>query len=183
VHGVIFASFSDYLTTSLGRERAGSILAGEPPYLLSESYPDEQLGALVARAASETGLDESELLREFGVFTAEQTFARLYPAQFAIAGGTCAFLLGVETYIHELVRATMPSARPPRLTVREQGAGGVEIDYSSPRRLCHLLAGLTEGAARHYGERAELTETSCMHRGDSSCRFEVRISSGSPGAA
>lgn len=181
MHGVIFASFGDYLTTRLGRERAGSILEGEPPYLLSESYPDEQLGALVSRAAGEAGVNEPELLRDFGVFTAQQTFARLYPAQFAIAGGTRAFLLGVETYIHELVRATMPSARPPRLTVRENGADGVEIDYSSPRRLCHLLAGLTEGTARHYGERAELTETSCMHRGDPACRFEVRITSGSPG--
>jgi heme-NO-binding protein len=182
VHGLIFASLGDYLAARLGADTAAALLAGEPAYLLSESYPDERLVALVKRAARESGQEEPELLRDFGAFTAEQTFARLYPAYFSIAGGTRAFLLGVETYIHELVRATMPSARPPRLTVRENGSDGVEITYSSPRRLCHLLVGLTEGTGRHYGENVELTETACMLRGDPACRFDVRISPASPAA-
>jgi hypothetical protein len=175
VHGVIFASFGDYVAARLEPESAAAILDGEPAYLLSESYPDDRLVALVGRAAQVTGVAETELLRDFGAFTAEQTFARLYPAQFALAGGTRAFLLGVETYIHELVRATMPTARPPQLTVQEAGPDGVEIVYSSPRRLCHLLIGLTEGTARHYGEEVELTEFACMLRGDPACRFDVRV--------
>lgn len=175
VHGVIFASFGDYLKARFGPETAEAVLAGEPAYLLSESYPDEQLVALVMHACEETGREEGELLRDAGCFTAEQTFARLYPAFFAVAGGTRAFLLSVETLIHELVRATIPNARPPRLTVTENGPDGVEIEYTSPRHLCHLLVGLVEGTARHYGERAEATETECMLRGDPACRFDVRI--------
>lgn len=175
MHGVIFASFGDYLAARMEPEAAARVLEGEPAYLLSESYPDERLVALVGRAAQETGLEEAELLRDFGAFTAEQTFARLYPAQFALASGTRQFLLGVETYIHELVRATMPTARPPQLSVREAGPDGVEITYGSPRRLCHLLIGLTEGTARHYGEEVELTETACMLRGDPACRFDVAV--------
>jgi hypothetical protein len=180
VHGVIFASFGDYLAARLTPEAAAAILDGEPAYLLSESYPDERFTALLDRASRVTGVAESELLRDFGAFTAEQTFARLYPAQFAHAGGTRAFLLGVENYIHELVRATMPSARPPQLTVREAGPDGVEIVYGSPRRLCRLLIGLTEGTARHYGEEVELTESACMLRGDPACRFDVRVRPASP---
>jgi Haem-NO-binding len=175
VHGVIFASFGDYLAAGLEPEAANRVLEGEPAYLLSESYPDERLVAFVGRAAEETGLEEAELLRDFGAFTAEQTFVRLYPAQFALAGGTREFLLGVENYIHELVRATMPTARPPQLSVREAGPDSVEISYGSPRRLCHLLIGLTEGTASHYGEEVKLTETACMLRGHSACRFDVRI--------
>jgi hypothetical protein len=182
VHGVIFASLGDYLAARLGAQAAAALFEGEPDYLLSESYPDERLVALLGRAARETGQAEGELLRDFGAFTAQQTFARLYPAHFSLAGGTRAFLLGVETYIHELVRATMPTARPPRLTVRENGSDGVEITYSSPRRLCHLLIGLTEGTGRHYGENVELTETACMLRGDPDCRFDVRITPSSRAA-
>ncbi len=182
MHGVIFASVVDYVNAQLEPEVAAELLRDEPSYLLSESYPDEQLMDLVVRASERTGRHVSELLQDIGAFTAEQTFARLYPAQFDMAGGTRAFLLGVETYIHELVRATMPSARPPQLAVREAGSDGVEIEYSSPRRLCHLLIGLTEGTARHYGEKVELTETECMHRGDPACRFDVRIRS-APSAA
>jgi V4R domain len=74
------------------------------------------------------------------------------------------------------VRATIPNARPPELHVSEHGADGVTIDYSSPRQLCVLLRGLAEGTARHYGERAEIEEVTCMRRGDPGCRFEVRLS-------
>jgi hypothetical protein len=180
VHGVIFASLGDYLAARLGAQAAAVLLDGEPDYLLTESYPDERLIALLERASRETGQGQPELLRDLGAFTAENTFARLFPAHFSLAGKTRPFLLGVETYIHELVRATMPNARPPRLTVRESGEDGVEITYSSPRRLCHLLIGLTEGTARHYGEEAELTETACMLRGDPACRFDVQIRPSSP---
>jgi Haem-NO-binding len=107
------------------------------------------------------------------------TFARLYPTFFSIAGSARAFMLTVETRIHDLVRATIPNAGPPQLDVTELGDDGVAIVYTSPRRLCVLLRGLTEGTARHYGERSEIEETSCMLRGDDACRFEVRFTSAS----
>jgi hypothetical protein len=115
-------------------------------------------------------------VHDFGVFTGATTFTRLYPAFFAIAPSARDFLLTVETRIHELVRATIPNARPPQLQVSELDEDGVTIDYSSPRRLCVLLRGLAEGTARHYGETAHIDEVTCMRRGDPACRFEVRLS-------
>jgi hypothetical protein len=73
------------------------------------------------------------------------------------------------------VRATIPLAGPPALDGTELGEDGVQIVYTSPRQLCVLLRGLTEGAARHYGERVAIEETSCMRRGDSACTFAVRF--------
>jgi hypothetical protein len=110
------------------------------------------------------------------MFTAQRTFTRLYPAFFAISPNTRAFLLTVEARIHELVRATIPSATPPELHVSELGDDGVTISYTSPRRLCVLLRGLAEGTARHYGETATIDETTCMRRGDPACTFEIRFS-------
>jgi hypothetical protein len=69
----------------------------------------------------------------------------------------------------------MPNAAPPELHVSELDGDGVTIEYSSRRRLCVLLRGLAEGTARYYGEAAEIDEASCMQRGDSVCRFEVRL--------
>ena len=84
----------------------------------------------------------------------------------------------METRIHELVRATIPNAGPPQLVVGELGDDGVSIVYTSPRRLCVLLRGLTEGTARHYGERAAIEEMNCMRRGDAACTFGVRFRPG-----
>jgi heme-NO-binding protein len=178
VHGVIFASFVDYVAARHGSDVASEILADQPIFLLSESYEDERLLALINRASELTGTPVAELVHQVGVFTAQQTFARLYPAFFAVAGGTRAFLLSVETFIHELVRATIPNASPPQLRVQPLGDDGVTINYTSSRRLCALLAGLVEGTARHYGEEVQIDQADCMLRDDPACVFEIRVSPG-----
>lgn len=178
MHGVIFSSLRDYVSAAHGPQTAERVFAGEPAYLLSESYPDEQLTALVGRTAEVAGVGEDDVVHGLGVFAAQQTFAQLYPAFFAIAGSAREFLLTVETRIHELVRATIPNAAPPQLRVSPLGEDGVEIHYDSSRRLCVLLRGLTEGTAGHYGQTATIDERSCMHRGDAACRFEVRLAPG-----
>jgi hypothetical protein len=182
MHGVIFTSFRDYLVASHGNGTAAAVFEAEPDYLLSQAYPDESLLRLVALASARTGLEPDEIVFEFGVFTAEITFARLYPAFFDVSPSAREFLLSVEKRIHELVRATIPSAGPPQLDISPDGDGGVSIAYDSPRRVCVLLRGLTEGTARHYGEHAEMEERTCMLRGDPACTFEVSFSAGSPSA-
>lgn len=178
MHGVIFASFVDYVAARHGSDVASEILSDQPVFRLSESYEDERLLALITGASDVTGTSERELVHEVGVFTAQQTFARLYPAFFAVAGGTRAFLLSVETIIHELGRATIPNASPPQLHAQPLGDDGVTISYTSQRRLCALLAGLVEGTARHYGEEVQIDQTDCMLRDDPACVFEIRVSPG-----
>jgi hypothetical protein len=152
------------------------VFAQEPIYLLSEAYPDERLLELIGRTAERTGKEVDDVVHDFGVFTGATTFTRLYPAFFAVAPSARDFLLTVESRIHELVRATIPNARPPQLHISELDDDGVSIDYSSPRQLCVLLRGLAEGTASYYGETAQIDEVTCMRRGDPACRFEVRLS-------
>jgi hypothetical protein len=182
VHGLIFMSLRDYLTAAHGADVSKRVFDGEPAYLLSESYPDENLARLVGRASEAADVEPDALVHDFGVFTASTTFTRLYPALFAIAASAREFLLRVETLIHELVRATIPNAAPPQLHVAELDADGVSIVYTSPRRLCVLLRGLTEGTAQHYGEKAAIEEKTCMRRGDDACTFEVLLSPVGPRA-
>lgn len=180
MHGVIFTSLREYLTASHGTELAGDVFADQPDFLPTESYPDEQFLLLVGRATRATGRSADALIHDFGVFTAITTFTRLYPAYFAVAASAHEFLLTVEARIHELVRATIPQAAPPKLRVTELDGDRVSIVYSSPRRLCVLLRGLVQGTASHYGEQATLDEETCMHRGDAACRFAVRLSPARP---
>jgi hypothetical protein len=176
VHGLIFASFRDYLVTEHGAALANDVTAGEPRYTLSEAYPDEQFLALLERACSLTGLAQDDLLFEFGVFTAARTFARLYAVVFRASPTARDFLLTVETPIHEVIRETMPEARPPELAVTDLGEQGLEILYTSPRRICAMLRGLVEGTGRVYGETLEVEEPECMHDGAPACRVLIRFS-------
>ncbi len=171
MHGIIFASFRDF-----ARDSFGSALDGvwrEQDYLPGESYDDEEFLRLLGRACEGTGLAAKDMLRRFGVFAGSRSFAALYPDYYAKSGNTRTFLLSVEERIHELVRSTIPYARPPHLQVRPLGEEGVVISYTSERRLCALLEGLVAGTAEHYGERLTIREVQCMHRGDAGCAFLV----------
>jgi Haem-NO-binding len=175
VHGLIFASFRDYLLTEHGPDVAHSVTAREPQYTLSEAYPDELFLALLERACARTGLSRDELLFEFGVFTAATTFARLYSVLFRLSPTARDFLLTVETPIHEVVREALPDAVPPKLAVSDLGEQGLEILYTSPRRVCAMLRGLVEGTARVYDEAVEVEELECMNRGARACRVAIRF--------
>lgn len=172
MHGVVFASFHDFVRAHGGAEAVSAVFR-DGVYSMVESHPDEEFLRLLERAVEHTGIEPGELARRFGSFTGEHTFPRLYPAFYDLAGGTCDFLLGVENRIHELIRATIPNAKPPALAVRPNGDGGVEITYDSPRRLCDLLEGLVEGTARHYGERVRVEQTACAREGAPACLFRV----------
>jgi predicted hydrocarbon binding protein len=174
VHGIVFSAFRDFVSARHGSELVKGVFA-DREYATSEAYPDEALVELLARASQETGVDTARLLEEFGAYTGEHFFPRLYPAFYSGDRGTRSFLLTVEQRIHELVRATIPNAVPPRLQVEALGENGVEIRYESPRRLCRLLQGLAIGTAGFFDENASIIETACMHRGDQACRFEVRL--------
>ena len=175
MHGLIFASFHDYLVTEHGPEVASDVTAGEPQYTLSEAYPDERFLALLEHARERTGLSRDELLFEFGVFTAATTFARLYTLLYKMSPTARDFLLTVETPIHDVVRVALPDARPPELAVTDRGGNGLEIVYTSPRRICAMLRGLVEGPARVYGETIQVEELECMHHGAAACRFALRF--------
>jgi predicted hydrocarbon binding protein len=176
VHGLIFASLRDYVGAVGGAETVERVFRDEI-YLSSGAYDDQHLFVLLARACDETGTETDEFLHDFGVFTAERTFTRLYPAFFSLAGSTREFFLTIENRIHELVRATIPNARPPQLKVSELGEHGVSIVYSSPRKLCVLLRGLAQGVGLHFQEPVTIEEKTCMLRGDEACTFEVRFRS------
>jgi hypothetical protein len=175
VHGLIFASFRDYLVSEHGEEAASDVLAGEPLYSLGEAYPDEQFLALLERARERTSLSGDELLYDFGVFTAATTFARLYAVLFKASPTARDFLLTVETPIHDVIRVALPDARPPRLALTDLGEDGLQIVYTSPRRICAMLRGLVEGTGRVYDERLEVEEPECMHRGASACRLLIQF--------
>ncbi|HVM17172.1 MAG TPA: heme NO-binding domain-containing protein [Gaiellaceae bacterium] len=175
MHGIIFTSFRHFVTSRAGSDAAERVWANEPTYLITRSYPDEAFLRLFDTACRELGEDPDELLRAFGVFAGERTFVLLYPSYFAQASGPRPFLLGLEERIHELVRATVPEAAPPRLVIEPLDDDGVRVTYTSPRRLCVLLEGLLLGTARHFGREVAMEQTSCMHRGGDACVVEARF--------
>ena len=172
MHGLIFASLRDYSALRLGEEQAAELWA-DRVFETNEAYDDAWFAAQLDRLLAATGGSKEEVQRGVGSFAAQSTFAGLYPDYYEESADTFAFLLGIEEKIHELVRATIPGAYPPKLHVQPLGEVGVLVSYTSERRLCRLLEGLVLGTAEHYGEQLVVEEIQCMQHGDPGCVFTV----------
>ena len=172
MHGLIFAGLRDYTAVRLGEERAAELWA-DRVFETTEAYDDRWFAAQLERLGAETGESMQGVQRGFGEFAAQKTFAGLYPDYYTESKDAFTFLLGIEEKIHDLVRATIRGATPPKLHVRPMGELGVLVSYTSERGLCALLEGLVRGTAAHYGEAVVVEEIQCMHRGDPGCVFSV----------
>jgi predicted hydrocarbon binding protein len=172
VHGLIFASLRDYTTLRVGHERSVELWS-DRVFEAHEAYEDEWFVAQLNRLGRATGEPLDEIQRGFGSFAAQETFARLFPGYYEESGDIVTFLLGIEETIHEVVRATIPGAAPPRLHVQPLRNIGVLVSYTSDRKLCQLLEGLVRGTAKHYGDEVVVEEIQCMRRGDPGCVFTV----------
>ena len=183
MHGLMFVTWEKYLSerfkgSVLGqyRDAIGETPATSP--LASRVYDDALLLAGVSAASRITGMPADRLLQEFGRY-------------FIINGLTrhlCAYLLtqvhsGRELLLamhdaHEQMGRLPDGLTPPlfQYAALPDTTNGLILIYGSPRKLCSVLMGAIEGAAERYDETVYIVERSCMKRGGSVCRFELRFS-------
>jgi len=138
------------------------------------SYPDADMGKLVAAASSALGLPAGDVLRWFGQ-QAMPVLAQRYPAFFHAHTTTRPFILSLNSIIHPEVRKIYPGADVPEFDFHLETDGALLMGYHSARHLCMLAQGFVEGAARHYGEACAFEHRQCMHKGDAKCLFHIRF--------
>lgn len=176
--GVIFNELQKMVTEKYGPDAWDTILdettlqTPSGAFLGPQTYPDQDLLALVATASRMTGIAVPELVRAFGRYLFAD-LAKLYPA-FVPRGSTAkSFLTTVDRVIHVEVRKLHPGAVLPSFEYEDPGEGRLVMTYRSARKLCPLAQGLIEGVGDYYEERIDQAHPACMLRGDPACRFEL----------
>lgn len=169
--GIIFNLVEEVVGDRYGEDVWDDLLdaAGlEGAYTSLGSYPDEELFRLVAAAAEKLEVPPDVVVRTLGE-AAIPLLAERYPAFFAGHTSTKSFLLTLNEIIHPEVRKLYPGADVPNFGFEESPENDLVLRYHSHRRLCALAEGFVLGAAGQYGERAEIEQSECMHRGDQDC--------------
>jgi hypothetical protein len=141
-------------------------------YTTLGSYPDGDLGRLVAAASAALGVPPEAVVRWFGS-QALPLFAERYPQLFAAHRTTRSFLLALNDIIHPEVRKLYPGADVPLFDYETSSDDVLVLGYRSVRKLCAFAQGLTEGAAAYYGETIRFEHLACMHNGDPRCVFHI----------
>jgi predicted hydrocarbon binding protein len=176
MHGIIFAELRKYIETRLGPTVWESVTAQagvDQTFLATSTYPDEQAMRLVSAAGAIAERPVPELLEEFGEFIAPDLL-EVYKPLIKPEWSALDLLERTEETIHTVVRIREPGAAPPQLHCTRVSPDEVVVLYRSRRRLCAVAKGIIRGIARHYHERVQVTEETCMHRGASECRIVVR---------
>jgi predicted hydrocarbon binding protein len=186
MHGMIFAELKKYVYRSLGEaawhrvsERAGVTRMSN---LATESYPDEELFALIDAAAELANVPREQLLLEFGAFMVPDLM-KVFGAFVDRHWKAMDMLEHTESVIHRAVRLQDAKAEPPKLRITRDAEDGVTIVYTSARRLCSVGIGIVDGIAVHYGEPLTVVQTTCMLKGAPQCTLVVRHAApAAPGA-
>jgi hypothetical protein len=175
--GIVFNTFERVVSDAHGEDRWEEILEGagvSGVYTAVGSYDDTEMVALLGAAAQILDQDADAILRWFGA-AAMPHFAERYPQFFAPHTTIEPFLRTLNDVIHPEVRKLFPGAYAPEFTF-ETIPGGLALGYHSHRNLCSFAEGLIDGAAAHFGETVEISQSSCQKRGDPHCVMVVRLS-------
>jgi len=175
VKGIVFNLLETLVVRDHGPETWDALLDAaelDGAYTSLGSYPDEDLVALVAAASQALELPSDDVIRWFGR-NAMPLFADRYPQLFSEHADARSFVLTLNDIIHPEVRKLYPGAVVPEFEFDDVHAGPLTMDYSSPRKLCAFAEGLLLGAADHWSQSVEITQTLCMHRGDEKCRLRI----------
>ena len=177
MHGSVLHGFKQFVLGRDGRQAWDNVCvdAGASGwYFSTETYPDEELAALVRTTAAHEERSVQEVLQDFGTSLAA-LLLDMYAAFVQPAWRTLDLLLATETLMHRTVRMQDPSATPPHLYAKRVSEREVHIEYTSQRRLCSLAVGICRGVANHYGESVMIEQPECMERGSPACRLVVRL--------
>jgi predicted hydrocarbon binding protein len=173
--GVVFNLLEEVTVAELGENAWDNAIADSGvsgAYSALGSYDHGELVALISALAPTLGMDADSTVRWFGC-EALGLLANRYPQFFEGHASTTDFLLTLNDIIHPEVRKLYPGAMSPHFDYRVADPGRVVMAYRSSRGLCMFGQGLIEGAARHFGDGAAVSQPSCTRRGDPECVFEV----------
>jgi hypothetical protein len=184
VKGIIFNLLEAVVVQEYGEDAWDEVLDSaevDGAYTSVGSYPDDELMRLLQHMPAMVDRPRADGLRWFGS-RAIPLLAGRYSAFFEGHDSTGDFLMTLNDIIHAEVRKLYPDADVPVFDFETPTQnGGPErrliIGYRSRRRLCALAEGFIDGAARHYGERVAIEQTTCMSRGDEACTLVCAFTS------
>jgi hypothetical protein len=176
VKGVIFTELLDFLEDHVGTTGLEEVLvaAGQDGvYSATGNY--DHLGAIdiVIAGSKRLGIDSAELMRLYGRSLFGSLSVR-YPMFFEHIDDTFTFLSGIQTHIHDEVKALYPDTTPPEFLV-SRTANAIEIRYRSHRPFAMIALGMIEACIDHFGENLELHASEAIGAADREADFIVSV--------
>ncbi|MCR5886457.1 heme NO-binding domain-containing protein [Hymenobacter sp. J193] len=177
MHGTIFTLLKRYVQTQYDHStwlrllEASGLTSGDFDH--KSVYPDEQMYALVGKAAEMTGLQANELQEKFGEYLVPDLMY-MYQKLLQPEWTTLDMIEHTEATMHAQVRREHTENAPPVLNVTRISSHELVIDYVSKRRMGALAVGIVRGLARYYDEADQIEVTPTTSEDGEEVRIRVR---------
>jgi hypothetical protein len=143
-------------------------------YLIHKAYPDEEAAAVIEALAAAVGSTVPKIMEAFGE-SAAPAFLDMAKAMIRPEWKTLDILEHTESTIHTRIRAQLAEAKPPHLVCRRIRPDAVQVIYSSKRKLCPTVRGISRGLAKIFNEQIHIDEQQCMYHGHIACRMVISL--------
>lgn len=176
MRGVIFTILCDMLEEQHGLSFLNEVidqanLESGGIYTAGGNYPPEEVDQIVLLLERKLGVPKEFILRNYGEYLLG-ALSTTFPHFFEV-DTLKQFLLGVHDYIHVEVTKLYPDSSLPEFEYADDATEKLTMIYHSERKMCHLAEGLIAGAAHYFKEEYSLVQSTCLHRGDDSCQFDL----------
>jgi len=178
LRGIVFTLLVEMLEEQQGLAFLNSVLAeADLPsggaYTSGGNYELSELSEILNCLERRLDIPVEFLLRNYGEYMLPR-LALMFPNFFEVEN-LKTFLLSIDRRIHVELKKLYPNSSLPSFNYQDTGEKGLTIYYRSSKKLCFLAEGLIEGAAKHFNSECSLIHSTCMHRGDANCTFELEF--------
>ena len=179
MQGVIFNALEEFVLEITDMQTWNDVIdnsqvPNDGAYTYGQSYDDEEIVALAVALCEKLNLPLNDGLKAFGEFL----FGYLLnkgPIEVKDYKTTQELLIELEDVIHQDVKRIHPDAYTPFFVYTAKTDNEGTLTYSSKRKMCMVAEGLVAGAAKHFGQTAELNHTNCMHDGADKCSWDLKF--------
>lgn len=179
--GLAHRIFLKYLAQRGGEAAVRETLrrAGLPEnavFRLNEVYDDAEFRRIVGQGCAVLGVEPEQGLHQMAEVFFEDALGR-FPKWFEVCRNGREFL-ELQPEIHNRFATGLADPKA-RMEINDKfhlrgEPDRIKVHYRSPNKLCRLYIALAHLVLNHYGDRASVTETRCMHKGEDSCEIVVQ---------
>lgn len=172
--GIIYTELLEFVESHAGPTGLEEILSAadqEGIYTATGNYDHRAAIDIVVAASERLGADPGELMQMYG----RALFGRLverYPMFFENIDDTFTFLSGIQTHIHDEVKALYPDTSPPEFDV-SRSEKAIVIRYRSHRPFALIALGMIESCIAHFGENLKVCASEELGATHSEAEFTV----------
>lgn len=179
--GLAHRIFFKYIAQAGGEAAVHDVLrrSGLPEstvFRMNEVYDDAEFRALLGHGCAVLGVEPQTGLHQMAEVFFEDALGR-FPKWFEVCKSGREFL-ELQPEIHNRFATGLADPKA-RMEINDKFHLHVEpqrirVHYRSPNRLCGLYIALAHLVLNHYGDRASVTESRCMCKGDDACEIVVQ---------